>query len=686
MSDSELLHPSLKLTKAEVMFILMNVFLRHNLSNVAICDILQIINLIVGFKSLPDTYSEFSKFFSKSNYTRHHVCEKCDFYIGETLQSCVNCKSNSTFFFVTFDFISNLRDILVRNWHAIVQHQAASKLSQHVTDLLNAGVAQSKSIKNSITLTLNTDGVSIFNSNTKKSLWPLIICINDLPPNIRFLRKNIIIAGLWLQNGEPNLDVFLKPLSEMLKQVYHNGLNLGSVLIDRVYMVACCVDTKARCKVQNFKQFNGYDACSFCSHPGDEVNKQIRYGYKDNISKRNLADTLRAMAVSNSRGVAVNGVKGISPLIRIPEFDVIRNCPVDYMHCILLGVCRQLCRIWFEAPSSPSYIKDKMSSIDNVLTTMGPFVESSRNARKITDRHSWKANEWLQWLLHFSPVCLKQFLPQVYYDHYYLLVSSITLLLQEEICAEVFEKCAAMLQKFVKQFEQLYGIKEMTYNVHLVTHLVDCCRDYGPLWTFSLFVFEDINGVLKKFVKGPKEPIIQITNRCIMTHTKNNAEVSFMKSNVKSFWDKLNRSQLNTSNKIPEFYYLDTHILNKYSDNRRFEKVLSFTYSGYTFKPKLEIDFYCKHKKRQHNDCYFSLDEASGDLYGEILSILKDTFGTYFLCKTIITEKINDHHRKAQFLPEISLVRVNNTLKKHIKIKIDDTYYLSKIQYKLHID
>lgn len=81
--------------------------------------------------------------------------------------------------------------------------------------------------------------------------------------------------------------------------------------------------------------------------------------------------------------------------------------------------------------------------------------------------------------------------------------------------------------KFVRQFENLYGIEEMTYNVHLLLHLVDCAKDYGPLWAFSLFIFEDINGLLKKHVKGPKEPIIQIANRVVMSHARFNAKVEF---------------------------------------------------------------------------------------------------------------------------------------------------------------
>ena len=38
----------------------------------------------------------------------------------------------------------------------------------------------------------------------------------------------------------------------------------------------------------------------------------------------------------------VYGVKGKSVFHSLPGFDVIRNNPVDYMHCVLLGVVRTL--------------------------------------------------------------------------------------------------------------------------------------------------------------------------------------------------------------------------------------------------------------------------------------------------------------------------------------------------------
>ena len=37
----------------------------------------------------------------------------------------------------------------------------------------------------------------------------------------------------------------------------------------------------------------------------------------------------------------IQGVKGYSPLHLLPSFDIVKCVPVDYMHCVLIGVAWQ---------------------------------------------------------------------------------------------------------------------------------------------------------------------------------------------------------------------------------------------------------------------------------------------------------------------------------------------------------
>ncbi|POG76838.1 hypothetical protein GLOIN_2v1451707, partial [Rhizophagus irregularis DAOM 181602=DAOM 197198] len=37
----------------------------------------------------------------------------------------------------------------------------------------------------------------------------------------------------------------------------------------------------------------------------------------------------------------------------------------------------------------------------------------------------------------------------------------------------------------------------ITLNLHLLLHLYECAKDFGPLYAFWCFLFERMNGVLK---------------------------------------------------------------------------------------------------------------------------------------------------------------------------------------------
>ncbi|XP_055586117.1 uncharacterized protein LOC129738837 [Uranotaenia lowii] len=662
---------------------LMNIFIKHNLTNSALEDILSMLNIILGSDMLPKTFTKFSEFFSKNAFSRHYFCEVCIKYIGTEKTKCYKCDKEKLHFFITFDVVQNLKDVLLKNWESFEFFWRNNMNHTKTTDMVTAKVVQERkrTDNNSITLSLNTDGVKIFNSTAKKSLWPILLCINELPPTVRYAKTNVLVAGLWMSNKEPDFHMFLKPLSAALNEFQTNGANLNGREISTILITACCVDTIARCKLQNFKQFNGYEACGYCLHPGTILGRQIRYPYRRNVTLRNETDVLKAMAISDAKGQAVNGVKGISPLILFEKFDVVRNCPIDFMHCILLGICKQLSKQWFENPKCKAYIKARIPEIDNMLINIKHFHEASRRARRISDRHNWKANEWLQWLLHYSKICLPQCLPGAFYEHFQLLAVSVAELLQDEIIESTFLRCQQRLEMFVEQFEQLYGSREMTYNVHLLTHLVQSARDYGPLWAFSLFPFENINGVLKKFVKGPNEPLIQITNRCIMAHLQNTSFAQFSNPSVRDFCSK---KVTNKSSRNELMVYDLQGLSNKYNSLQQFY-VIDKLYNSKFFFKSVETRK-TKTNRNGHNNCYFSIVENDAEVFGEIQNILSDGSQFYFVFKKIIIQSTNEALFKYQVQDEISLIRVNDTLSKYLTIDFNGSRYIVKLCYTLYVD
>lgn len=61
----------------------------------------------------------------------------------------------------------------------------------------------------------------------------------------------------------------------------------------------------------------------------------------------------------------------------------------------------------------------------------------------------------------------------------------------------------------------------MTMNVHLLTHLVNYTRAWGPVWVFSCFPFETMNHVLKQHFHGTREVAMQVSIKCCFSTSNN---------------------------------------------------------------------------------------------------------------------------------------------------------------------
>lgn len=665
---------------------LLHIFMRHNLTNVALEDLLHMINVIVGYTSLPRTFYSFSKYFAANDFTRHYICKSCGLYLGEAhTESCEICSSVHKEYFVSFDILSALKKVLQRNWSYITDYVQTTS-GRFIDDIRQGRVVQNLMQGNRISISFNTDGVAVFNSNIKKSLWPIIITINDLPPSLRFLRRNTIISGLWLSSGDPDLEIFMKPFLTQLQELASKGLEIFEGLVYKVFTVACCVDSVARCKLQQIKQFNGYEACSFCKHPGTLTEtKQIRYSFMQTIQLRNYQETINAMDLCSKYGAPVGGIKGISCLIAIPHFDVIFYCPVDYMHAVLLGVCKQLCNLWLGGFGHEWYIKKHMDDIDHILTSINSFNEMSRKPRKMSDRKTWKANEWQNWLLLYSSVCLKKYLPQKYYDHYLLLTVSMQTLLSKTITEDDIKNCETQLNLFVQQFETLYGVGEMKYNVHLLLHIPLCVRNYGPMWTFSLFNFEDINGVLKKYVKGPKEPILQIATRCTLAHIKENTDyISIHHDEVKNFCQNLNKSGRREAKCFTNKFTIPPNVENTYN-HQYFEERDYFIKNRFLFK-RSKITPNKTKKITKSDDSTFTMYSNGNHIYGIIVHILFSEPTYYLLYKPLAIDNESEVLLTGKEQRELQLVQTNSSLKKCVRIFAFDKMYIRPVEFVPWVD
>ncbi|CAD6229384.1 GSCOCG00006565001-RA-CDS, partial [Cotesia congregata] len=152
------------------------------------------------------------------------------------------------------------------------------------------------------------------------------------------------------------------------------------------------------------------------------------------------------------------GVKGPCALSNIMP-DFIAGTAIDKMHCVDNGVVKKLLSLWFDS----AYI-------------------------------------------------LSGIMQNIYFEHFMLLITSIPYLTADSISNEMIDNAQILLNKFVHDFETLYGLQNCSINVHSLLHLPELVRRIGPLWSTSCYVFEDLNGQFLKLIHGTRHIDLQIAS------------------------------------------------------------------------------------------------------------------------------------------------------------------------------
>lgn len=448
----------------------------------------------------------------------HYVCKSCNLSMqeGPFNVKCPVCDQNISKAqaqkdqcFLYLPLKDQLKKLLVD--HQLGKHlkHRFEKKDASIRDIYDGHLYKKLSplaSPDNISLAFNCDGVPVHKSNPK-SLWPILCTVNELPIELR--GKHVMLGGLWFGPNKPNMNNYMKPFVDECIDLYSNGLawqsDSGDV-VTKVVVTIMVADSVARPLVQNFKQFNGEFGCSFCLQKGTSVLKRrghVRAYPYENAELRNPSQTddLVEQALA---GNPTKGVKGPSILSCLPDFNIIDGCVPDYMHSVLLSVARSIATLWFHSENnqSPWYIGRSIEQIDDILTSIKPPCNVSRVPRSVKERKFWKAHEWYMWLFYYSIPTLKGVLPEKYLKHWFKLVKGVSILLGENISTLDISESEKVLSEFVQEMETLYGINNVTFNIHLCLHLPNTVRNWGPLWAQSAFVFESYNGIILDMIKS----------------------------------------------------------------------------------------------------------------------------------------------------------------------------------------
>lgn len=101
-----------------------------------------------------------------------------------------------------------------------------------------------------------------------------------------------------------------------------------------------------------------------------------------------------------------------------------------------------------------------------------------------------KADEWKHWVLIYSMYCLRGLLPVRDLNIWSMFVNACHLLCRPIVAFVDIEQAQNLLKIFCVQFEQRYGGDFVVPNMHMMLHIVDCMKMFGPVYSFWCFGFE----------------------------------------------------------------------------------------------------------------------------------------------------------------------------------------------------
>lgn len=544
-------------------------FVKNKLTYQCLENTAKLLNSMPGVTvQLPTTKYSLLKAFLNSDPCEYHVyCRKCKEYIKclprgqktekwacETLRNNRECGQSlicrDKQYFVYIKLKEQLKKILENHWDEIVtfSNTIQSDESENIRDTYSGKLIQNSLRKNFnlLSLMINSDGICLKKSGTS-SVWPLQVICNFLPPEIRFRNENILCVAFFYQQMKPDMLDFCKPFAEEIEQLQTKGF----VFRDQVFRAAitCAVlDLPAKASFQQLIQYNGYFGCGYCMQRGEQTGKGVRFTWNEECCDiRTHRSFLLAMGdISMKKLESKDGIIGVSPAVSFDYFDMVDSFGLDYMHCVCLGIEKNLIRFWTNSKAGhDSYITLEYQQILNKrIMSIKPCVFISRLPRSLKYHAKFKASERRSLILYYLPVVLRGMLEKKYLDHFYLLSGSIYKLLTTNISAEDLNIVENDLKQFVKEYEVLYGKENMTMNVHLLSHMVSCVKNLGPLWTQSMFAFESNNATFSRYVKGNNDIIAELRTKYLLHKSVSQASDPIKKtSNILEYKKKIKLSQ-----------------------------------------------------------------------------------------------------------------------------------------------
>lgn len=380
--------------------------------------------------------------------------------------------------------------------------------------------------ENTIFLSFNIDGIPLFKS-TQTSLWPILATITNV-------NSSPFVIGIFCGGSKPSpLSLYLEDFLNEISILMENGFLFNHTMYKiKIHSFIC--DAPARAYLKCTKGHNGYSCCDKCEIRGKHFPGRM---VLSNTTAPVRTDSSFLLQTDKEHHLA------ISPLTKL-SVGLVTCFPIDYMHCVCLGVMRKLLNTWTEGPRSLTKLSNNsIRNISDHLLSLRKYIpiEFNRKPRNLSELPRWKATEFRLFLLYLGPLVLKNAMNKTMFKNFLLFHCAISVLISakhlKNLGSEIAEE---LLTAFVQHCKNLYGEEFVIYNVHILIHLKHDVEHYGPLDNFSAFPYENFLNRLKKLVRSPTQPLQQICKRLKEINFFGKLKVSSLNSEYTCFMEHNN--------------------------------------------------------------------------------------------------------------------------------------------------
>jgi hypothetical protein len=358
---------------------------------------------------------------------------------------------------------------------------------------------------NTLTFTVNMDGVPLYKS-TSGQFWPLLCQVG---------RNDPFLVALYYGVKKPDsisdyLQEFIEEYDELRQQGLHHGEHHYNVKL-----LCWICDAPARCLLKNIKGHTGYYACERCKVKGNYVNNKVTYPGNIICTSR-TDDSFAAMAYHNAADGDMHQNGQHCPLVDA-QIQPVSEVVVDVMHNVYLGTWKRLLQFLIAGSRQVCRLSmNQKRQLNEKLLRLRLPREFSRQPRSIFDLDRWKATELRSSLLYTGYIFLKGILsPNMYMLYLRFAVAMNILHSDDSVYRNVMLNYARQqILEFIRDAEHLLGPDFIVYNVHCMSHIADDVEKCQcSLNDISAFPYENHLQLIKKMVRGPKNPLGQVCGR-----------------------------------------------------------------------------------------------------------------------------------------------------------------------------